>query len=57
MAIRIKSTWHDSERNRPASKTTEDNAGALAFIAWRLSLESAKKLRDALEAMGFDCGE
>ena len=44
MAIRIKSSWHESDRNKPTEKTLEDNAGALAFIAWRLSLESAKKL-------------
>jgi hypothetical protein len=50
MAIRIKSSWHESDRNKPTSKTLEDNAGALAFIAWRLSLESAKKLHRE----GFD---
>lgn len=44
MAIRIKSTWHQSGRNRPSSKTLEENAGAMAFITWRLSLEGAKKL-------------
>jgi len=44
MAIRIKSTWHESERNRPATKGLEDHAGALAFIAWRLALESAKNV-------------
>ena len=44
MAIRIKSSWHESDRNKPTGKTLEDNAGALAFIAWRLSLESAKNL-------------
>ena len=44
MAIRIKSSWHDSERNLSASKTLDDNAGALAFIAWRLALETAKNL-------------
>lgn len=44
MAIRIKSTWHDSGRNRPSDKTLEDSAQALAFIVWRLSLEGAKEL-------------
>ncbi|MGF1613269.1 MAG: hypothetical protein ACFCVA_04950 [Gammaproteobacteria bacterium] len=44
MAIRIKSTWHHSQRNRPSQKSLEDNAGALAFITWRLSLEGAKRL-------------
>lgn len=44
MAIRIKSTWHHSGRNKPSQKSLEDNASALAFIAWRLSLEGAKKL-------------
>lgn len=44
MAIRIKSTWHHSQRNKPSQKSLEDNASALAFITWRLSLEGAKKL-------------
>jgi hypothetical protein len=44
MAIRIKSTWHDSGRNRPAAKSLEDSAQALAFIAWRLALEGAREL-------------
>jgi hypothetical protein len=44
MAIRIKSTWHDSGRNRPSAKSLEDSAQALAFIVWRLALEGAKEL-------------
>ena len=44
MAIRIKSTWHRSQRNKPSQKSLDDNASALAFITWRLSLEGAKKL-------------
>jgi hypothetical protein len=44
MAIRIKSKWHHSERNRVTGKALEDNARALAFIIWRLSLEHAKEL-------------
>lgn len=44
MAIRIKSTWHHSQRNKPSPRSLEDNASALAFIIWRLSLEGAKKL-------------
>ncbi len=44
MAIRIKSTWHDSGRNRPTAKSLEDSAQALAFIAWRLALEGAREL-------------
>lgn len=45
MAIkRIKSTWHESERNAPASKSHEDTASALGFILWRVALESAKDL-------------
>ena len=50
MAIRIKSTWHQSDRNKPADKTLENNAQALAFIAWRLALEHAKQLHRE----GFD---
>ena len=50
MAIRIKSTWHDSGRNRPSDKTLEDSAQALAFIVWRLALEGAKELHRE----GFD---
>jgi len=44
VAIRIKSTWHHSQRNKPSQKSLADNASALAFITWRLSLEGAKKL-------------
>jgi hypothetical protein len=44
MAIRIKSTWHQSGRNVSATKSLEDNATAAAFIVWRLSLEGAKEL-------------
>lgn len=50
MAIRIKSTWHASQRNPSAPKGLEDHAGALAFIAWRLALESAKNVnREAFD--------
>ena len=41
---RIKSTWHQSERNEAADRSFEDIAGAMAFIAWRIALESAKDL-------------
>ncbi|MBT8420335.1 MAG: hypothetical protein KJO08_05665 [Gammaproteobacteria bacterium] len=41
---RVKNNWHQSDRNRPSAKTLEDNAGAVAYIIWRLSLEGAKKL-------------
>nr|VFJ51533.1 MAG: hypothetical protein BECKDK2373C_GA0170839_103213 [Candidatus Kentron sp. DK]VFJ57333.1 MAG: hypothetical protein BECKDK2373B_GA0170837_106518 [Candidatus Kentron sp. DK] len=44
MSYRIKNTWHQSDRNRPSVKTLEDNASAVAYIVWRLSLEGAKKL-------------
>ena len=44
MALRIKSAWHDSERNAPSAKGLEDHAGALAFIAWRLGLDRAVNL-------------
>ncbi|VFM97852.1 MAG: hypothetical protein BECKG1743D_GA0114223_100337 [Candidatus Kentron sp. G] len=44
MAYRIKNSWHQSGRNTPSTKTQEDNAGAIAYIIWRLSLEGAKKL-------------
>lgn len=44
MAIRIKSTWHDSGRNRATAKSLDDSARALAFIVWRLALEGAKEL-------------
>lgn len=50
LALRIKSKWHASGRNQPTSKGLEDNAGALAFITWRVSLEGAKKLHGE----GFD---
>jgi hypothetical protein len=40
---RIKSTWH---RPTPdvGDKSLQDIAGAIAFIAWRIALESAKDL-------------
>ncbi len=41
---RIKSTWHQSERNETVDKSFEDIAGAMAFIAWRIALESARDL-------------
>lgn len=41
---RIKSTWHQSDRNTPSDKDLEDRASALAFITWRIALESAKDL-------------
>ena len=44
MAIRIKDKWHRSERNRPASKSLRDSAGALAFIGWRVALDRAQEL-------------
>ncbi len=44
MVIRIKSKWHQSDRNAPSPRTLQDHAGALAFIIWRLSLEGAKRL-------------
>lgn len=44
LGYRVKSTWHQSDRNRPSAKTLEDNAGTIAYIIWRLSLEGAKKI-------------
>nr|VFK41537.1 MAG: hypothetical protein BECKSD772F_GA0070984_10943 [Candidatus Kentron sp. SD]VFK47451.1 MAG: hypothetical protein BECKSD772E_GA0070983_10953 [Candidatus Kentron sp. SD]VFK79054.1 MAG: hypothetical protein BECKSD772D_GA0070982_103412 [Candidatus Kentron sp. SD] len=44
LGYRVKNTWHRSDRNRPSEKTLEDNAGSIAYIIWRLSLEGAKKL-------------
>lgn len=44
MALRIKSTWHDSDRNDSSEKGLQDNAGALAFIAWRIALDRAVNL-------------
>ncbi len=41
---RIKSTWHQSERNETGDRSLEDIAGAMAFIAWRIALESARDL-------------
>ena len=50
MAIRIKSRWHRSERNEAQRKDFADNAGALAFIIWRLSVEHAREIHRE----GFD---
>lgn len=44
MAIRIKDKWHRSGRNRPTPKSLQDNAGALAFIGWRVALDRAQEL-------------
>jgi len=44
VAYRIKSRWHQSGRNNPSAVSLADNAGAMAYITWRLSLEGAKKL-------------
>ncbi|MCB1737267.1 MAG: hypothetical protein KDI42_03990 [Gammaproteobacteria bacterium] len=46
MALRIKSSWHQSDRegNEAARKGLEEQAGALAFIAWRIALDRAKNL-------------
>lgn len=41
---RIKNTWHDSGRNESNPKDFEDVGSALAFIIWRVALESAKDL-------------
>lgn len=44
MALRIKSSWHQSDRNQVVDKGLEDNAVALAFIMWRLALDKARNL-------------
>ncbi len=41
MAVRIKSKWHDTNRNEATAKGLEDHAGALAFIMWRVALDKA----------------
>ena len=41
MAIRIKSKWSKTS-SKP--KTAEDMASALSYIAWKLSLDKARKL-------------
>ncbi len=37
MAIRIKSSWHDEDSER----SPDEVGGAIAFIAWRISLDKA----------------
>lgn len=44
--LRIKSNWFQAGQ----AKTPEQNASAMAFIAWRISLHMLKRMRDA----GFD---
>ncbi len=44
MALRIKSSWHQSDRNETNEKGLQEQAGALAFIAWRIALDRAKNL-------------
>jgi len=41
---RLKNTWHESERNEASARSLDDIASALAFIIWRVALESAKDL-------------
>ena len=41
---RIKSNWHQTERNIAREKDFDDRASALAFIIWRIALEGAKDL-------------
>ncbi len=50
VAIRIKNRWHRARAEQTLSKSATEHARALAFIGWRLSLESARKLhRDGFE--------
>lgn len=44
MALRIKSRWHNSERNTTTEKTLSGSAEALAFITWRIALDKAINL-------------
>lgn len=44
VAIRIKNKWHRPDPARSTPKSPVEHAGALAFISWRLALETAKKL-------------
>ncbi len=44
MAIRMKTSWHQSQRNAGADKSLQDAAGALAFNLWRLAVDKAKNL-------------
>ncbi|MBF2761185.1 MAG: hypothetical protein ISN28_13140 [Ectothiorhodospiraceae bacterium AqS1] len=44
MAIRIKNRWHRSKRNDAGLKDLAANAGALAFIIWRLALDESREL-------------
>jgi len=52
MAIRIKDKWHQSQRNRPTTKSLQDSAEALAFIGWRVALDKAQNLNR--EAFRYD---
>ena len=44
MAYRIKNKWHRPRGEEAVHKSLGENAGALAYIAWRLALESAKDI-------------
>jgi hypothetical protein len=50
MVLRIKSRWPANKRNAVSAAMLHENAGALAFIAWRLALEHARNLHGE----GFD---
>ena len=50
MALRIKAKWNAQKLNDVSPTTLQENAGAYAFIAWRLALDAAKNLHGE----GFD---
>ena len=50
MALRIKAKWNAQKLNDVSPTTLMENAGAYAFIAWRLALDAAKNLHGE----GFD---
>jgi hypothetical protein len=44
MAIRLKNRWHRAYPDQVLRKTLQDHAGALGFIGWKVSLETARNL-------------
>jgi hypothetical protein len=46
-AMRIKSRWFRAEGSAPPAKSAAEQAGAMAFIAWRVAVQMLKRMRAA----------
>ena len=46
MAVRIKSTWHNSGRNEAQVRELSEHSSAYAFIAWKLALDCINNMEN-----------